>query len=203
MSEKGILYTPPNIKLVVAGTKTQTRRLPTSFAEINKSPDEWEFVEINSMGAWFRRKGGKVEQLVKLPYNIGDRLYIKEGIILDSKDSYYKADHMSIPSKLIDEHSEWIANHWGENKTFVSPLFMPKWCARHWQRVTGVNVERLNDISEEDAKAEGVTCPPSIASDRYWPTYKDGYAEEWDSLYGQGAWEANPWLPAYTVEMEE
>jgi hypothetical protein len=109
-------------------------------------------------------------------------------------------------------------------------IHMPRWASRLTLTVTGVKIERLQEISEEDAKAEGVQLPasteghalinvgarfsalsyvtprgPDEAPDdvlrRAW-TFRAHYAALWDSLHGPGAWEANPEIVAigFTVE---
>jgi hypothetical protein len=74
-------------------------------------------------------------------------------------------------------------------------MFMPRWASRITLEVTGVRVERLQDISEADAKAEGAElseggpCPePEFQS------HTLGYWRLWDSINGPGAWGANPWV---------
>lgn len=80
---------------------------------------------------------------------------------------------------------------------------MPVWASRITLEVTGVRVERLQEMSDEDAKAEG--CP----GDMGWrPSYQDPdsgfgpepifpsdeYRELWESIYGSGSWDTNPWV---------
>lgn len=94
-------------------------------------------------------------------------------------------------------------------------MFMPRWASRLTLTVTDVRVERLQAISEEDAIAEGIEdVTRNIASGdkslRFWKRYKDGgwngyvdtavgsYASLWTEINGPGAWEANPWVVAYT-----
>lgn len=70
---------------------------------------------------------------------------------------------------------------------------MPRCASRIQLEITGVRVERLNVISEEDALAEGVTLVPVR------PQYaermgRDAYVELWESINGAGSWDANPWV---------
>jgi len=85
-------------------------------------------------------------------------------------------------------------------------MFMPRWASRLTLTVTDVRVQRLQDISEEDAIAEGY--PPAeqratggIAEirDAYPIAW---YAWLWDSINGAGSWEANPWVAAYSFKVE-
>lgn len=79
-------------------------------------------------------------------------------------------------------------------------IHMPRWASRITLEITGVRVERLNEISEADAKAEGsdcmrqsdggcwVVCGPRIGS------YREGYRWLWESINGPGSWDANPYV---------
>lgn len=76
------------------------------------------------------------------------------------------------------------------------PMFMPRWASRILLEITDVRVERLQDISEEDAKAEGVSfgnitdqVTGEIDCDAV-----EAYEELWESINGAGSWDANPWV---------
>lgn len=92
-------------------------------------------------------------------------------------------------------------------------IHMPRWASRITLTVTDVRVERLQDISEPDAVAEG--CFKGKASGRVfaneaamhlggdeWANARDWYADLWDQINGPGAWDANPWVAAYTFTVE-
>jgi hypothetical protein len=76
---------------------------------------------------------------------------------------------------------------------------MPRWASRITLKVTGVKVERLQEISEEDAKAEGVKRPVKVCDDD-GTSYTDGFGDLWESIHGPGAWEKNPWVAAISFE---
>ena len=68
-------------------------------------------------------------------------------------------------------------------------IFMPRWASRILLEVTDIRVERLQDISETDARAEGIAknqCPD-------WHALMD-YQVLWESIHGPGSWDANPWV---------
>ncbi len=75
-------------------------------------------------------------------------------------------------------------------------IHMPRWASRILLEITGVRVERLHDISRSDIRAEGLECPPELASDDVSPNYRDWYPEAWRKLWEStgGDWAANPWV---------
>ena len=76
---------------------------------------------------------------------------------------------------------------------------MPRWASRITLEITGVRVERLQEISEKDAIAEGCICP-NYGIDDYWKkagdpdTPADVFMELWQSINGPESWSANPWV---------
>jgi len=78
---------------------------------------------------------------------------------------------------------------------------MPRWASRITLRITDVRVERLQDISEDDARAEG--CEPVgwiDETDVGMSSYREGFTRLWNTINGVGAWEANPWV--WVIEFE-
>lgn len=84
---------------------------------------------------------------------------------------------------------------WGRTR---SPLHLPRWASRLTLEITAVRVERLQDISEADANAEG--CPLSSA-DQHWSQCRVWYQQLWESINGPGSWEANPWV--WVIEFKQ
>lgn len=80
---------------------------------------------------------------------------------------------------------------------------MPRWASRLTLLVKSVRVERLQDISPEDVEAEGVQMPPSELYpnvNRGWKL-KRHFQDLWESINGEGSWDANPWV--WVVEFEK
>jgi hypothetical protein len=75
-------------------------------------------------------------------------------------------------------------------------IHMPRWASRILLEITDVRVERLQDISRADIRAEGLQCPPDLASDDVSPNYRDWYPAAWRELWEStgGDWDANPWV---------
>jgi hypothetical protein len=78
-------------------------------------------------------------------------------------------------------------------------IFMRHWMSRLTLEITNVRVERLNEISEEDAIAEGVRCRCMSSAITVAPSV--AYYELWDSINGPGSWDQNPWVWAITFKI--
>jgi hypothetical protein len=97
-----------------------------------------------------------------------------------------------------------VAWQWKVNR--LHSRYMPNWAARSWARIVSVRVERLQEITEADARAEGI----ARAADGYWfnyapdgPTHQravDSYRSLIDYINGPGTWNANPWVFRYELE---
>ena len=184
---------------ILAGTKTQMRR-------IVKPPHGCEI----SVG-WERTTGTESERQAfesiigqPCPHGVpGDRLWVRETWAQPFKRTakstgvIYRADG--------PEHLSLAAHQWGEGAPWRPSIFMPRWASRLTLEVTEVRVQRLQEISEEDAKAEGV--------EPYRPAEGDGGAHEgaawyriqfshlWDEINGKRApWASNPWVWAISFK---
>ena len=151
---KGILFKPDMIQAAVEGRKTNTRRAEAGLKEINQEPDAWELLpghESDSLVFLFRHKELSEVVSTKPRYHAGETVYIKEAwtYALDYNMPDLQPNKQSILYKL---DSDILA----QGNKWQSPLFMPERAARHFIPITGVRAERLQEITEEDAKAEGV-----------------------------------------------
>ncbi len=219
MKQHGALFTTENRLAIREDRKTMTRRIPASFKEINEKPYRWEFTSIDGHLAFFRQDN--VDLPFRIPWAVGDELYIKEPHYLygqwDSKicnkrngDIYEKWFFISFKDmgvKYLDNPPEDILRgHNGIGWFLRSPLFLSKEHARDWLRVTDNKVERLQSISEIDAVAEGTGAigQAIIKSEEFgarMPGAVYQYAKLWNSINGKKhPWERNEWDVAYTFE---
>jgi hypothetical protein len=200
--ERPILFSAPMVRALLEGRKTQTRRPVTrlcSFGPITEFGAsttrgyDWHF--RNKRMLWNDISTARLMECC--PYGKpGDRLWVREtfGVPPWSKepgDVAYRAD-------LTDDMSERAVRRLAGNSTapWTPSIHMPRWASRITLEVTGVRVQRLQDISEEDARAEGVTPSTAACScdGQCARRHRDAYALLWDSINGAGAWAANPWV---------
>ena len=199
MKQHPILFSTPMVQALLAGRKTQTRRI------INPTTPEMIALMIN-MEAGIDVEESKAELLRCYKKQIGDILWVREthGYILYDKNEplldsvFFKAD---------DTDGLW------EGKWKPS-IHMPKEVARIWIEITDMGVERPRDISEEDAVAEGILFyqdPGELPRYKNYMAYAGGHGDPvddyptvgiavtsfatlWESINGRESWEANPWV---------
>ena len=105
-------------------------------------------------------------------------------------DVAYCVDYLATPRN---------EDFWGRGRPSIH---MPRWASRITLRITDVRVERLQAISEDDARAEGCPYPPEWAG-RFMDrdeTAKTWFKSIWNTINGPGAWDANPWVWAISFE---
>ena len=177
MAERPILFSGPMVRALLTGTKTQTRRVAKEFAGRD---------DLDAILRRFPEQSG-------CPYGQpGDRLWVREA------HWWFKDEHDPVtgyfPPKLTIEDVEYRADGDDGRKVWRPSIHMPRWASRITLEITGVRVERLQDISEADAVAEGVYTDPAC------PAY-DGYRTLWDQINGSGSWDLNPWV--WVVEFRQ
>jgi len=196
-----ILFSGPMVRALLDGRKTQTRRV------MKPGPPPCQDGVTPYLNGLWRYKGVVYEDGVgeTCPFGKpGDLLYVRETCraseLPDGRDGvFFNADDKFIQikdtSKAADEWSE-LFGYRHERGATVPSIHMPRWASRLTLRITDVRVERLQDISEADAAAEGCTGDCHIG---YLPAYQEGphsyeFAQLWESINGSGAWDANPWV---------
>jgi hypothetical protein len=214
--ERGIRFSAPMVQALLAGRKTQTRRIikaagrqaewltPELLHSVPKLTvmREHEGDGYGPLGAQMDHPKGGPLGFVRCPYGQpGDRLIVREAWRTEARYDDLK------PSDVPGDARIWYEadgdTRWSPGKLRPS-LFMPRWASRITLEITDVRVERVNEISEDDALAEGIEeleqGPPM---ERFWaPDGDDGhhcavhaYAELWDSINGKKhPWASNPWV---------
>lgn len=205
VKERQILMTPENAQKCHEGTKTQTRRI-VKYNPILGEPSEWcceteepEFVRI--VGDYRRF----------CPYGLaGDRLWVREAWQEKawSSKELNQAGFLSAPKKPRETYLNqdlYAIHKGGYNRAIGDPgkwrssIHMPRWACRTVLEITDVRVERLQEISDADALAEGVDVKPDaeIAARVAGPPETGARMEYfvlWESIHGKGSWELNPWV---------
>jgi hypothetical protein len=197
MNEKPILFSGEMVRAILDGRKTQTRRVVKP-----QPPDGWG------------GKSSKIALATHCPYGQpGMTLWVRETWAShfhmdDTKPSEFSIGAQMLPVwyRATDDNSTWR-----ERGKWRPSIFMPRWATRITLQVTGVRVERVQDISEADAVAEGIErkgeiwkCCEYAGAHCYGtndPTVS--FSKLWDSINGARpgcAWSDNPWV--WVVEFE-
>lgn len=204
MSEKPILFSAPMVRALLAGTKTQTRRVVKPQFAKEAAPVEMPatdpiggWVVGGHSGIWWCDAAANPDEAMRCPYGQpGDRLWVREafaGSIAYERHGY--------PLKEWGNKIWYIADGEPRSGRWTLPrpsIHMPRALSRITLEVTGVRVERLQDISEADAQAEGAPSA-DLASGRecifpHQGTYRWGFRLLWEQINGPGSWGANPWV---------
>ncbi|HCM3154987.1 TPA: morphogenetic protein [Klebsiella quasipneumoniae] len=207
MKERGMIFNGEMVRALLDGRKTQTRRIMKAQPSEDFTPMNMA-LEADYKARWYTPgivdKDGYLQPAGKEVFGVanenegyscqfgavGDRIWVREtwaryNIDQDSHDMAYRAT---------------IPEDWPESGRWRPSIHMPRWASRILLEITGVRVERLNAISQEDAQAEGMELTG------WRPTYSDpdsggevmtpydNFAELWSSIYGDESWKANPWV---------
>jgi hypothetical protein len=199
MKERGILFSAPMVRALLDGTKTQTRRIckPAEAASLSyvvgiQDPrDEGQRpLEVPGSG-WFGDEDGDVQ--FRCPYGQpGDCLWVCETF----SDVYGPGGD----EKRRKQDVMYRAN--GETDPYViggrwtPSIHMPRWASRIVLEIVSVRVERLQDVSEADALAEGWPHRPEVSDDPqvHADAARDWYMDLWEEINGAGSWAANSWV---------
>jgi len=219
----GLMFTPENHRRIREGAKTQTRRILRVDPALAVRFARWRSgdVFVDDIGAHFCPEGRLVEEGGMVAHHdygwIGDYLYVKEGIrYVPERDRYvYVLDG----EDCGDETRHFLSG--GECSDHYSAMFMPKVAARTFLKLTSIRCQQLQEISDEDAKAEGIIGPGpgvhlesgelgfSTGSIGTFRTAREAFACLWDSIHGRDSvhgrapWEKNPWVWAITFKKAE
>ncbi|MGQ3299685.1 hypothetical protein [Reyranella sp.] len=205
MTDRPILFSAPMVKSLLDGRKTQTRRIINLPGVANVV----EFVHVgtdsrtgvpvfemkDAAGRHLTRPTGKgsVSPHYSPRFAKGDRLYVRETWSAEHLWSGVKPSEIPCGPIWYWADGEPREGDWTKPKVAIH---MPRWASRLTLTVTDMRVQRLQEISEADALAEGVTAP---FSEGYFRT---SYRDLWNVINGAGAWDANPWIVAVSFSVE-
>ncbi|WP_434137703.1 hypothetical protein [Klebsiella quasipneumoniae] len=241
MKERGMIFNGEMARAILDGRKTQTRRIVKGTDGAVKFCKEWDingeeiFVVL---GEKDHTGMNPVLGAISCPFGaVGDRIWVREtwatlgnedGCCVDWEGNLCKGDERSAariyrasceqrPGDYglwsIPDDAYWKP-HTKERKfegAWRPSIHMPRWASRITLEITDVRVERLNAISEEDARAEGIidggclNCgePEPCGCANPEPDATDAFAYLWQSIYGQESWNANPWVWVVSFERIE
>lgn len=215
MKERGMIFNGEMVRAILDGRKTQTRRImevqPKSeqfgllrITDSTRRGDigKYHWSESNAIGNHVRSK------LFSCPFGgVGDRVWVREAFRVHSRATdvatlVYKASERNSWTEQTHRVPVAVCNKPATPEKWTPSLHMPRWASRILLEITDVRVERLNAISEEDARAEGIidggclNCgePEPCGCANPEPDATDAFAYLWQSIYGQENWNADPWV---------
>lgn len=209
MKERPILFSAPMVRAILDGAKTQTRRLvkPAPPIDFNLSMHVSKTGHLHAADYEKLRWSDPERVRWDCPYGQpGDRLWVRETLQYDSEvGHYYAATAAGSLGNPSGRH--WVAYEkeiTGKEipDRQIPSIHMPRWASRITLEITGVRVERLQDISEADAIAEGITKLKTLRGSACQidggPVLAGGpilaYRDLWESINGPGSWDENPWV---------
>ena len=191
MKERPILMNGAMVRAVLDGSKTQTRRVVkqldpamgacTTGNDGLPMPVCWAY-------------GGPV---LHCPYGKpGDRIWVRETWYCDHFE-VQKGPYLEVPEahELLVYRADNERPYEAEQPVWRPSIHMPRWASRVLLEIVSVRVERLNDCSDADARAEGTPGGHGvIPSYNYNATPSEHFSHLWESINGAGSWAANPWV---------
>lgn len=215
MTDRPIIFSAPMVNALLTGRKTMTRRLlytermarngiiPASvaFIEGHRPPRASEPDRYYALTPWHRVRSG-------------DRLWVRENLQYDWTTSLwrYRADNVAMIGTCRRGQLERpTPDVWPLG--ICNSIHMPRWASRIALGVTATKIERLQDISEEDAMAEGapwyvpghgiISDQEYAADPGYQPNKRMGFCDLWQSLHGIASWADNPEVVALTFTVHQ
>ncbi|WP_430690033.1 hypothetical protein [Klebsiella quasipneumoniae] len=227
MTERGMIFNGEMTRAILDGRKTQTRRIMKVQPSEDFTPMNMA-LETDYKARWYTPgvvdKDGYLQPASKEVFGVsnenegyscpfgavGDRIWVREtftGHYLDDDQIQDIKDGRDKASSLCEYRADYPDGYQAADG-WTPSIHMPRWASRILLEITDVRVERLNAISEEDARAEGIidggclNCgePEPCGCANPEPDATDAFAYLWQSIYGQESWNANPWV--WVIEFE-
>lgn len=200
MKERPILFSGEMVRAILDGRKTQTRR------QLNPQPEGG--IQFGAIATPHGVVNGKGDVLICKNGKPGDRLWVRE--TWAASRLYDFCPPRDIPTNADLYYAADGGEDWNKHARIHPSIHMPRWVSRITLEITGVRAERLQDISEEDAKAEGLKfhrlynewggveqhpdSRPSMPQWRWYESPIDAFKYLWGSINGADSWDDNPWV---------
>ncbi|HCB1050392.1 TPA: hypothetical protein MYN33_001712 [Klebsiella pneumoniae] len=191
ISERGMIFNAEMVRALLDGRKTQTRRpikwKQTRFTEIGERED-------GSKWPWSEDAEHACDFWHPCPFGaVGDRIWVREAFRVHSRATdvatlVYKASERNSWTEQTRRVPVAVCNKPATPEKWTPSLHMPRWASRILLEITGVRVERLRSMSQDDARAEGVIAASGPMEAGL------AFRELWDSIYGEESWKANSWV---------
>ena len=180
------------VRALLDGRKTQTRRIIKDCTVGRDQISKFIQIEKKFIGCYPE----DVPELIRecCPYGIpGDRIWVREAFRVHSRATdvatlVYKASERNSWTEQTHRVPVAVCNKPATPEKWTPSLHMPRWASRILLEITGVRVERLRSMSQDDARAEGVIAASGPMEAGL------AFRELWDSIYGEVSWKANPWV---------
>lgn len=193
IKELPILMSGFSVRAILAGRKTQTRRT-SGLDIINFDPGRWAFEDWPKPGyvRFKDQRNGYAHDTVRCPYGpVGTKLWARESHWIQSRDAagvhvQYLADGEVLACRLpddVDPYSLKYAEYVNGRKKWRPAIHMPRWASRIILEKTGERVERVQEISEEDAMKEGFYQAVREREHGVGQDVIGWFAKIWDSLH--------------------
>lgn len=203
IKERGIIFKSEMVRAILDGRKTQTRRV---IKNCTVGRDEISpFIKIGNFSGHYP---DDLPEVIKncCPFGkVGDRLWVRETFRVHSRATdvatlAYKASEQQSWTQQVARVPIELCTKQISPEAWTPSIHMPRWASRITLEITDIRLERLQEISQSDAQAEGMELTgwrptysdPDSGGD--YQTPYDNFAELWESIYGEDSWQSNPFV---------
>jgi len=205
MTERGMIFNGEMVRALLDGRKKQTRRIIKNCTVGRDQISRFIQIGKKFIGCYPE----DVPELIRecCPYGVpGDRIWVREAFRVYSRATdlatlVYKASERNSWTEQSHRVPISVCNKPATPDKWTPSIHMPRWASRITLEITSVRVEQLKSISEEEARSEGV----ARLREGFWKHYQPGWTQHqlsargsfatlWDSIYGFGEWDRNPWV---------
>lgn len=209
-----MLFSAPMVRAILAGTKTQTRRVvkpqpPCGCSYSINGAQSHALCFKSETTTWVAPTPKSTDHRLQCPYGQpGERIWVREtwaawSSFSDEADEVEGTAQDLVERGISRAHISYRADYQTHADRWRPSIFMPRWASRITLEIVSMRVERLQEISEADALAEGLYPNPKYAHAKLYtwdgiqgnsnnPIY--AYQLLWESINGAGSWELNPWV---------